>query len=304
MDNDKLGHEGVLKNVVSTLSGCCDDKVTVKIADNCKPLPSQSIIAEIIEICRSVLFPNVFAEEMIDALSAEYYTGIKCARLLSLLENEILKDSSEEFTHEKSHDIALRFISSLPRLRSLLTGDVEATYLGDPAAESTIEVISCYPGLRAIVNYRLAHELYILGARLIARMISEMAHSETGIDIHPGAKIGERFSIDHGTGVVIGATAIIGNDVKIYQGVTLGAKSFHLDENKNPVKGIARHPIIGNGVIVYSNASILGRVTIGDNAIIGGNIWVDGDVAAGERLIQARPDNILRLPADNNKQNK
>jgi len=129
-------------------------------------------------------------------------------------------------------------------------------------------------------------------------MITESAHSETGIDIHPGATIGEYFAIDHGTGVVIGATAIIGSHVKLYQGVTLGAKSFDMDENNNPIKGIPRHPIIGNNVVIYSNATILGRINIGDNAVVGGNIWVTTDVASGERLIQAKANNILRLKND------
>ena len=145
------------------------------------------------------------------------------------------------------------------------------------------EVIYCYPTIRAISNYRIANALYKLGVPIIPRMISEMAHSETGIDIHPSATIGKCFTIDHGTGVVIGGTAIIGDNVKLYQGVTLGARSFDLDENNNPIKGIPRHPIIGDNVIIYSNASILGRITIGKNAIIGGNIWVTEDVAEGEK---------------------
>lgn len=301
MKNDSPAHESVLKQVVSELSGCCADDVTMEISGKCPQLPSQSIIAEIIEICRSVLFPGVFSTEQPDAISAEYFTGIKCVRLLSLLESQIACDPSENETPQNAYETALKFMGKLPTIRRLLRGDVEAAYLGDPAAESTTEVLICYPGVRAIVNYRIAHQLYKLGARLIARLICEMAHSETGIDIHPGAEIGERFSIDHGTGVVIGATAMIGNDVKIYQGVTLGAKSFTLDENNNPIKGIPRHPMLGNGVIVYSNATILGRVTIGDNAVIGGNIWIDEDVAPGERLIQARPDNVLRFGPKNDK---
>ena len=195
----------------------------------------------------------------------------------------------------RAADLAARFMQRLPALRLLLNDDVRATYHGDPAALSTQEVIYCYPGIRAICNYRIAHELVRLDVPIIPRMISEQAHAETGIDIHPAATIGESFTIDHGTGIVIGATAIIGNNVKIYQGVTLGAKSFSLDEDGNPVKGVARHPIIGNNVIIYSNASILGRITIGDNAVIGGNIWVDTDVAPGERLIQAKANNVLRL---------
>jgi serine O-acetyltransferase len=150
-------------------------------------------------------------------------------------------------------------------------------------------VIFCYPGLRAISNYRIAHKLLELGVPIIPRMITEMAHSETGIDIHPGARIGESFMIDHGTGVVIGATAIIGHNVTLYQGVTLGARNFPLDADGNPIKEVARHPIIGDNVIIYSNATILGRIHIGDGAVIGGNIWVTKDVAAGERIVQSCP---------------
>ena len=194
--------------------------------------------------------------------------------------------------------MAADFIEQLPELRRTLHTDVQAMYLGDPAAVSYEEVIYCYPAIKAIINHRIAHQLFTQGVPVIPRMISEMAHSETGIDIHPGATIGKHFAIDHGTGVVIGATSIIGNNVKIYQGVTLGAKSFDLDENNNPIKGIPRHPIIGNNVIIYSNATILGRITIGDNAVIGGNIWVTTDVAEGEKLVQAKANNILRIKCD------
>ena len=153
-----------------------------------------------------------------------------------------------------------------------------------------MEVIFCYPIIRAITNYRIAHELLLLDVPLIPRIITEMAHSETGIDIHPGATIGEYFTIDHGTGTVIGETAVIGNHVKIYQGVTLGAKSFPLDQNGKPIKGIPRHPIIEDNVIIYANSTILGRITIGRNAIIGGNMWVDKDVEAGSMITQRRRD--------------
>ena len=173
-------------------------------------------------------------------------------------------------------------------MRRTLATDVEAAYNGDPAAQSFGEVISCYPAIRAISNYRIAHELLKLGVPLIPRIITEMAHSETGIDIHPGAEIGGYFTIDHGTGVVIGETCIIGNNVKLYQGVTLGAKSFPLDEDGKPIKGIPRHPILEDNVIVYSNATILGRITIGQGATVGGNIWVTEDVPAGARIVQTK----------------
>jgi serine O-acetyltransferase len=193
-----------------------------------------------------------------------------------------------ECQREEAAEIAAKFISRLPELRKILATDVEAAYVGDPAAHSFGEVISCYPAIRAISNYRMAHELLVLGVPLIPRIITEMAHSETGIDIHPGAKIGSYFTIDHGTGVVIGETCIIGDHVKLYQGVTLGARSFELDEHGKPIKGIPRHPILGNDVIIYSNATILGRISIGDGAVVGGNIWVTEDVKPGGRIVQSR----------------
>jgi serine O-acetyltransferase len=181
---------------------------------------------------------------------------------------------------------ATEFINELPAIKEKLHTDVIAAYNGDPAAKSYGEVIFCYPSIRAISNYRIAHALLHLGVPLIPRIITEMAHSETGIDIHPGATIGEFFTIDHGTGVVIGETAVIGTNVKMYQGVTLGAKSFPLDEEGNPIKGIDRHPKIGNNVIIYSNSTILGSITVGDGAVIGGNLWVDEDVPVGAKLAQ------------------
>ena len=165
---------------------------------------------------------------------------------------------------------------------------MEAAYNGDPAAKSRDEIICCYPVIKALVNYRVAHELLTMGVELIPRILTEMAHSETGIDIHPGAQIGDYFTIDHGTGVVIGETCIIGRNVKLYQGVTLGAKSFPLDEHGNPIKGIPRHPILEDDVIVYSNSTILGRITVGKGAIIGGNVWITQDVAPGARIVQYR----------------
>ena len=190
------------------------------------------------------------------------------------------------------------FVQALPEIARLLHTDALAVMHNDPAVKSMQEVILCYPVVKVMVHYRTAHQLHLQGVPIIPRVITEMAHSATGIDIHPAAQIGEHFCIDHGTGVVIGATAIIGENVKIYQGVTLGAKSFTLDENNNPVKGIPRHPIIGDNVVIYSNATILGRITIGSNAVIGGNIWVTTDVAEGEKLIQAKANNILRIKSD------
>lgn len=273
-----------------------------------EPLPSEKLIAELIGLCRSLLFPGFFGGADVNGYNIEYTIGIQCERLKWLLEKQILAGSlvgktnvsteDEKSIKEEAKHIAIDFIQRLPELRRVLHTDVEAIYKGDPAASSTAEVIYCYPCIKAIINYRIAHELLLAGVPVIPRMITESAHSETGIDIHPGATIGEYFAIDHGTGVVIGETAIIGRNVKLYQGVTLGARSFPTDENDNLIKGIPRHPIIGDNVVIYSNATILGRVTIGSGAVVGGNIWVTTDVAPGEKLVQAKSKQHTKIDKD------
>ncbi len=190
-------------------------------------------------------------------------------------------------------EIVTAFAQMLPGIRSLLDTDVEAAYRGDPSARSFDEVLICYPGLLAIIHHRLAHALRNLGAPLVARIISEISHGRTGIDIHPGAQIGPSFFIDHGTGVVIGETAIIGARVRIYQGVTLGAKNFPTDESGALVKAVPRHPIIEDDVVLYAGASILGRVTIGQKSVIGGNVWLTHSVPASSRVFQAREQNLI-----------
>jgi serine O-acetyltransferase len=304
-----LRHSEKITKAISDLSeydllkGLCHEQM------DSFPMPSSSILEDIVTLCRSVLFPGYFGNASITRHNLSFHIGVNVERLHQLLTSQIQAglcfamknefDDKEEcndiLTAEKNQDINLtseristEFISSLSEIREILATDVEATYNGDPAASSIDEVIYCYPGLRAISNFRIAHKLLELGVPMIPRMITEMAHSETGIDIHPGASIGKYFAIDHGTGVVIGATAIIGNNVKLYQGVTLGAKSFPLDENGHPIKGIPRHPVLKDNVIVYSNATILGRVIIGEGSVIGGNIWVTEDVAPNARIVQSK----------------
>jgi serine O-acetyltransferase len=193
----------------------------------------------------------------------------------------------------------LRFIETLPEIRALLEGDVREAHEGDPAAKTPGETIFCYPSIQVMTNHRVAHELYKLDVPLIPRIISEMAHTLTGIDIHPGANIGTNFFIDHGTGVVIGETCIIGNNCRLYQGVTLGALSFPKEEDGSLSKGLKRHPIIEDNVVVYSGATLLGRITIGHGSIIGGNVWITTDIPAGSKIIQQHSissestDNIL-----------
>lgn len=252
------------------------------------PLPSGKALEEIISLSRAILFPGYFGKSSVNTRTIRYHIGVNIERLHKLLADQVMAglcfsvkdDDNANFVElqDKAEGIAAQMIERLPRIRSILATDVEAAYNGDPAAVSYGEIISCYPVIKAITNYRIAHELLVLGVPLIPRIITEMAHSETGIDIHPGAQIGHHFTIDHGTGVVIGATCIIGNNVKLYQGVTLGAKSFPLDQDGNPIKGIARHPILEDNVIVYSNATILGRITIGEGSVVGANIWVTEDM--------------------------
>ncbi|MCF6333197.1 MAG: serine acetyltransferase [Draconibacterium sp.] len=264
-----------------------------------EPLPSIAKLREVIDLVREILFPGYFGNTSLRPNTTKYYMGVYVDELYELLNKEILaglcfdcldEKASRLKTHKKkAENIALTFIEYLPEIRRQLVTDVEAIFLNDPAARNIGEIIFAYPGIRAITNYRVAHKLLLLEVPLIPRFISEMAHNETGIDIHPKAQIGENFTIDHGTGVVIGSTCILGKNVKIYQGVTLGAKSFPLDDNGNPIKGIPRHPILEDDVVIYSGATILGRVTIGKGSVIGGNVWVTNNLPAYSKVIQSRP---------------
>lgn len=252
------------------------------------PLPSSTVLEEIVQLSRAILFPGFFGKSQVNIQTIQYQIGVEVEKLSYLLKEQILAGLcfSEDYEAKSSmvdlkkqaRELASEMISRLPKVRSVLATDVEAAYNGDPAAKSYAEILLCYPVLKALTSYRLAHELFLMGVPLIPRMMTEMAHSETGIDIHPGATIGSHFTIDHGTGVVIGETCVIGNHVKLYQGVTLGAKSFPLDEQGNPIKGIPRHPIIEDDVIVYANATLLGRITIGRGATVGANTWILEDM--------------------------
>lgn len=263
-----------------------------------EPLPSIAKLKQIIDLVREILFPGYFGNTSLRSNTTKHYMGVYVDELYDLLSAEILaglcfeciesNENTIELYTEKAKQIALNFIEALPEIRRQLVTDVEATFLNDPAARNIGEIIFTYPGILAITNYRVANKLLQLEVPLIPRFISEMAHSETGIDIHPRAQIGEHFTIDHGTGVVIGSTSILGNNVIIYQGVTLGAKSFPLDEKGNPIKGIPRHPIVEDNVVIYSGATILGRITIGKGSVIGGNVWVTTDLPPFSRVVQKR----------------
>ena len=259
---------------------------------NGTPLPSSKVLEELVDLSRSILFPGYFGNSSVEQRTVRYHIGVNLERWHKLLTDQImaglcfaqpnkelpLGDFEKSETEERAEEIAAQLIERLPNIRRTLATDVEAAFNGDPAAINYGEIISCYPVIKALTNYRIAHELFVMGVPLIPRILTEMAHSETGIDIHPGAQIGHHFTIDHGTGVVIGATCIIGNNVKVYQGVTLGAKSFPLDKDGHPIKGIPRHPILEDDVVVYANATLLGRITIGKGSVVGANVWVTSDM--------------------------
>lgn len=284
----------ILPATVKALTECSLCEVLSESHHDGEPMPSGRVLSDVVELVRSIVFPGFFGDAYKDDSTLEYRTGLNVARVYDLLCEQIhaglcfANVEGKKERRKKAKAMAVEFVESLPELRRSLLMDVVAMYDGDPAAKSYGEIISCYPAIKAIGNYRMAHKLIEIGVPLIPRIISELAHSETGIDIHPGATIGNYFAIDHGTGVVIGETCIIGNHVKLYQGVTLGAKSFPVDENGNPIKGIPRHPILEDNVIVYGNSTILGRVTIGKDAVIGANIWLMEDVAPGTKVVQKK----------------
>jgi serine O-acetyltransferase len=258
-------------------------------------LPSIDKLREFVDLVRAIVFPGYFGAPILHRESLPHFIGVRIEKLYDLLTGQIQSvrqfetgNTLQAITADEASAAARAFIGRLPEIRRVLCTDVKAIYDGDPAAKSHGEIIFCYPSIRAMINHRTAHALLHLGVPLIPRIISEMAHSETGIDIHPGARIGEYFCIDHGTGVVIGETCEIGNNVRIYQGVTLGAKRFELDKEGNPVKNLPRHPIIEDNVVIYSNANILGRITIGRNSVIGGSVWVTRSVPPDSRLQQQK----------------
>ncbi|MBM3203341.1 serine acetyltransferase [Candidatus Woesearchaeota archaeon] len=261
-------------------------------------LPSRKALAEIVEGLATALFPNRLGSGDLSQDSVDYFVGhtldTRLRQLYAAIRRELRFQAEQAGTgYEEAdmvaHELTRRFAHTLPRVRALLETDLEAAYQGDPAAGSVDEVLVCYPGLSAITCHRLAHELHRLGLPLIARIIAEIAHSTTGIDIHPGASIAGSFFIDHGTGVVIGETSVIGERVRLYQAVTLGAKRFPLDENGHLLKGHARHPIVEDDVVIYAGATLLGRITIGRGSVIGGNVWLTRSVPPHSQITQAQP---------------
>lgn len=261
-------------------------------------LPSRNTLSSIVSGLTSALFPNRLGlqSDVVNDDNVDFFVGQKLDTAMHELAIQVFRELAFKLGGEldrrtiqrRSHEIVGEFAATLPRIRELLETDLQAAYEGDPAASSADEVLACYPGMSAVTHYRLAHALYALDVPLVARMIAEIAHSTTGIDIHPGAQIQGSFFIDHGTGVVIGESAEIGERVRLYHGVTLGAKRFQVDGNGSLVKGVPRHPIVEDDVVIYAGATILGRITIGHGAVIGGNVWLTRSVPPGSVISQAQ----------------
>jgi serine O-acetyltransferase len=261
-----------------------------------RELPSREALATIVSELRGALFPMRLGPPDLRQESEDYFVGHTLDQALHALLAQVRLElgyhgrfAGEPASppEERALEIVREFAAALPAVRELLDNDVLAAYRGDPAARSVDEVLVCYPGLHAVIHHRLAHRLHVLGVPLIARIVAELAHGDTGIDIHPGARIGSHFFIDHGTGVVIGETAIIGDNVRIYQAVTLGAKRFEADADGALHKGSPRHPIVEDDVVIYAGATVLGRITIGRGSSIGGNVWLTRSVPPGSHVAQA-----------------
>lgn len=266
-----------------------------------REFPSRDALARALEQFKGALFPMRLGPPDLRQESEDYYVG----HTLDAALHELLAQARLELSYSAGHRATVQetrggggieaqalkvvqsFAAELPAIRRLLDSDVRAAFHGDPAARSMDEVLLCYPGVLALIHHRIAHPLYRLGLPLLARIVAELAHSQTGIDIHPGAQIGAGFFIDHGTGVVIGETAVIGERVRVYQAVTLGAKRFPTDAEGHLEKGLPRHPLVEDDVVIYAGATILGRVTLGRSAVIGGNVWLTRDVPPGAHITQA-----------------
>jgi serine O-acetyltransferase len=292
---------GLIKDIVASYA-----RTTEINHLECTALPDREKVVEMVDVMLGVLYPGYFGEKGIDETTVEFHIGTEVEALHRLLFDQISRAITHEckrlgrvctFCEDKAEEVAIDFLAAIPSMREMLALDVQAAYDGDPAAKSLDEIIFSYPGMFAITVYRIAHELYRLGVPLIPRMMTEHAHTVTGIDIHPGARIGKRFFIDHGTGVVIGETTEIGENVKLYQGVTLGALSFPKDEKGNLLRGTKRHPTLEDNVTIYSGATILGgETTIGTGSVVGGNVWLTHSIEPGTKVVIEDPQLRFRGP--------
>lgn len=265
-----------------------------------RELPSRAALVDILDGLSAALFPTHHGRPDLTDESIDYFVGDTLHSTLNQLVEQVRRNlfftaennaAEDAELRRRAIDITRTFAGRLPAIRALLVSDLQAAYQGDPAATSLSEVLLCYPGMTAIIAHRFAHVFYELGSPLLARLIAEIAHSKTGIDIHPGAEIGPSFFIDHGTGVVIGETTVIGSHVRLYQHVTLGAKRFPADASGTLIKGNARHPIVEDDVVIYAGATLLGRITVGRGSTIGGNVWLTQSVPPDSNVFQAQMRN-------------
>lgn len=292
-----------IPDIVERIIGKLEDRGTVEHVCTYE-LPDRDVTVEIINLLRRLIFPGYFSSGSVDQPNLPFHLGQAATEVFDLLSHQIAvcwlhkrglttQEAQEQAVTEGQND-AHQLLNHLPTLIDMLDGDVEAAYLGDPAATGNDEIIISYPGFQAIMIHRIAHELHQLDVPLLPRIMSEYAHSTTGIDIHPGARIGRNFFIDHGTGVVIGETTRIGDNVKVYQGVTLGALSFPTDEDGNLKRGFQRHPTIEDDVILYANATVLGDITIGAGSVVGGNVFLTHSVDPESKVTLEGPGHKVR----------
>lgn len=293
--NEKLFFD--ISGLVQALRESREETHKIRHLGRVRELPSRSELEEILEGLFAALFPTHYGRPDLTDDDIDFFVGDILNTTLKKLTEQVRrglyflsKDNSRDIDSFEltAKSITKSFGESLPHIRSLIVSDVKAAYSGDPAATSISEILLCYPGINATIHHRIAHALHQLGSPLLARFISDIAHSKTGVDIHPGAQINEGFFIDHGTGVVIGETTVIGKHVRLYQAVTLGAKSFPIDQEGDLIKGNLRHPIVEDGVVIYAGATVLGRITIGKNSTIGGNVWLTHSVPPNSNISQAQ----------------
>jgi serine O-acetyltransferase len=287
-----------LEQLVAALRVSREETHSIRRDGEARRAPSREALQAILDGLTEALFPRHYGQFDLDGENIDYFVGNRLSTALDSLCDQVHRaalfigdELTAGFRRDDAIELTRKFASELADVRGLIISDLRAAFVGDPAARNFPEILIGYPGMTAIIHHRLAHILHQLGARLIARLVAEIAHTRTGIDIHPGARIGSGFFIDHGTGVVIGETAIIGDNVRIYQAVTLGARHFPTDDDGNLIKGDARHPIVDDDVVIYAGATILGRITIGRGSTIGGNVWVTQDVPPNSIVTQATARN-------------